>query len=129
MPDTNATDVIWDVLDRRAVENLVSGNPPEQILSTLVGTEPSPEDQAQSLIDLAIKGNIKQLKAETDAFKAWAEWHGLRRMSNALIELERVLDLPQRGQAILQAQALTRFIAQHLAGDIKTLKRAVSAKD
>ncbi len=125
MPDTEANDTTWDLLDRRAVKDLVARDGAERVLGSLMGNQLSPEIQAQTLTDLAIQGNIPALKENTSSFKAWSDDHGLRRLSNILVELERVLGLPARGQAILQAQALTRFIARHLDTDIAAFKRAV----
>jgi len=127
MPDTETNDVTWDLLDRRAVKDLVARDGAERVLGDLMGDQLSPEIQAQTLTDLAIQGNIPKLKKKTSAFKDWSEQRGLRRLSNILIELDRVLGLPARGQAILQAQALTRFIARHLDTDIAAFKRAVSS--
>lgn len=127
MPDTEANDITWDLLDRRAVNDLVARDGADQVLSALMESSLSPETQAQTLNDLAIEGNVPALKKNTTTFKSWSDEHGLRRLSNILIELERVLELPARGQAILQAQALTRFIILHLDTDIAAFKRAVSS--
>lgn len=129
MPDTEANEVTWDLLDRRAVNDLVARDGAERILGALMGSTLSPESQAQTLNDLAIEGNIPALKKKTATFKSWSDEHGLRRLSNILVELERVLELTARGQAILQAQALTRFIILHLDTDIAAFKRAVSSAD
>lgn len=127
MTETEANDVTWDLLDRRTVKDLVARDGAERILGDLMGEQFSPESQAQTLTDLAIQGNIRALKENTAAFKAWSDEHGLRRLSNILVELERVLGLPARGQGILQAQALTRFISLNLDTDIAAFKRAVSS--
>jgi len=127
MPDTDVTPVAWDLLDRRAIKDLVSRDGADNVLGNLAEDSSTPEAQALSLKDLAIAGEIPALKEKTSIFKAWSEEHGLRRLSNILVELERVLELPARGQAILQAQALTRFILLHLQTDITALKRAISA--
>jgi len=127
MPDTDVTPVAWDLLDPRTIKDLVSRDGAGKVLSSLEEMATTPEAQALSLKDLAIAGDIMGLKENTSSFKAWSDEHGLRRLSNILVELERVLDLPARGQAILQAQALTRFILIHLETDIAALKRAVSS--
>lgn len=127
MPDTEANDITWDLLDRRAVNDLVARDGADQVLGALMESSLSPETQAQTLNDLAIEGNVSALKKNTTTFKSWSDEHGLRRLSNILIELERVLELPARGQAILQAQALTRFIILHLDTDIAAFKRAISS--
>jgi len=76
-----------------------------------------------------LKAMFQRKKKNTATFKSWSNEHGFRRLSNILIELERVLELPARGQAILQAQALTRFIILHLDKDIAAFKRAVSSSN
>lgn len=127
MPDTDVTPVAWDLLDRRTIKDLVSRDGADKVLSSLEEMPITPEAQALSLKDLAIAGDIMGLKEKTSTFKTLSDELGLRRLSNILVELERVLDLPARGQAILQAQALTRFILLHLETDIAALKRAVSS--
>ncbi len=129
MPDTEANDIIWDLLDRRAVNDLVARDGADRVLDALMGSALSPEAQAQTLSDLAVEGNVPAQKKNTATFKSWSNEHGFRRLSNILIELERVLELPARGQAILQAQALTRFIILHLDKDIAAFKRAVSSSN
>lgn len=120
-------DFTWDLLDRRAVDDLVAKDGAEHVLGALMSEDPDPESRARQMCALAVAGNILSLTREARAFQAWAERHGLRRQVNALVELDRVLALPERGQAILQAQALTRFIEQNLAADIATFKRAVTS--
>ena len=129
MPDTEANDIIWDLLDRRAVNDLVARDGADRVLGALMGSALSPKAQAQTLSDLAVEGNVPAQKKNTATFKSWSNEHGFRRLSNILIELERVLELPARGQAILQAQALTRFIILHLDKDIAAFKRAVSSSN
>jgi hypothetical protein len=129
MPNTEANDIAWNLLDHCAVNDLVAQDGADRVLGALMGSALSPEAQAQTLSDLAVEGNVPALKKNTVTFKSWSDEHGLRRLSNILIELERVLELPARGQAILQAQALTRFIILHLDTDIAAFKRAVSSSD
>jgi hypothetical protein len=124
---TMTVDTPWDVLDRRAIDDLVAKDGAERVLGALMSDDPDPETRVRTMRELAIAGNIPKLRRETQAFQAWAGQHGLRRLGNALVELDRVLDLPQRGQAVLQAQALTRFIDQHLGEDLAAFKRAVSS--
>ncbi len=119
----NAT---WELLDRRRVQDLVSKHGAARVLSTMMSDPLPPEQRIAAMRELAVAGNILRLRADTSELMAWAEGHGLRRLNNALIELDRVLALPARGQAILQAQALTRFIALNLEQDIMAFRRAVS---
>jgi len=127
MSEDTAKDTTWDVLDRRTVDDLVAKDGADRVLGALMSDDPAPEDRVQLMVELAVAGNIPALRHETQTFQAWAERHGLRRLINALVELDRVLDLSQRGQAVLQAQALTRFIRQNLSHDIAAFKRAVSS--
>jgi len=120
-------DTTWDVLDRRAIDDLVAKDGAERVLGALMSDTPAPEDRVRRMVDLAVAGNIAELRHETQTLQAWAERHGLRRLINAVVELDRVLDLPQRGQAVLQAQALTRFIRQNLSNDLAAFKRVVSS--
>jgi len=120
-------DTTWDVLDRRAIDDLVAKDGAERVLGALMSDTPAPEDRVRRMVDLAVAGNIVELRHETQTLQAWAERHGLRRLINAVVELDRVLDLPQRGQAVLQAQALTRFIRQNLSNDLAAFKRVVSS--
>ena len=116
-----------DILDRRAIDDLVADKGRERVLGGLMSDDPTPEDRARLMAQLAVDGNILQLRNETASFQRWAEAHGFRRLINTLIELDRVLALSERGQAILQAQALTRHIVRTLNDDIQTFKRAVAA--
>ena len=127
MDTETQTEIAWDLLDRRKVADLVNKEGAARVLSTMMSEPPAPEERIAAMKDMAVAGNILQLRAETTIFLDWANSHGLRRLSNALVELDRVLNLPARGQAILQAQALTRFIALHLDQDIKAFQRAVSS--
>ncbi len=120
-------DITWDMLDRRVIDDLVAADGAERVLGALMTDTPEPETRALRMCELAVAGNIQELNRQTQDFQAWAEHHGLRRLVNTLIELDRVLGLPQRGQAILQAQALTRFIAQNLDEDLDAFKRAVTS--
>lgn len=127
MDQDTAKSNTWDLLDRRTIDDLVAAKGAEVVLGAIMNEDPAPESRMRRMRDLAVAGNIVQLRSETQTFQAWAEQHGLRRLINALVELDRVLELPARGQAILQAQALTRFMAQHLAEDIAAFKHAVSS--
>ena len=95
------------------------------LVDSLDISSPSPRDRADNLVKLAIEGRINPLKKETSAFCDWAAEYGARRIENALIELDRVLASPKRGEAILHAQALTRFIARNIDADVMTLKAAI----
>ena len=117
----------WDILDRRAIDDLVGEKGRERVLGGLMSDDPTPEDRARRMAQLAVDGNIPQLRNETASFQRWAEKHGFKRLQNTLVELDRVLSLSERGQAILQAQALTRHIARTLGDDIQAFKRAVAA--
>ncbi|MGJ3258318.1 MAG: hypothetical protein ACFE0S_01835 [Rhodospirillales bacterium] len=117
----------WDILDRRTIDDLRADGAPERILGAMMSDEPTPEDRARRMTELAVAGNVQKLRVETHDFQTWAENHGLRRLVNALVELDRVLALPERGQAILQAQALTRHIQRTLDGDIAAFKRAITS--
>jgi hypothetical protein len=127
MTQDAAKDSPWDLLDRRAIDDLVAKDGAERVLGALANDDPAPDARLLSMRDLAVAGNIMKLREETRTLQSWAERHGMRRLVNALVELDRVLDLPQRGQAILQAQALTRFMVLHVAEDLAAFKRAVSS--
>lgn len=118
----------WEVLDEQAVAAALDRRGAAEIAGALDGDTPTPADRAKTLCDLAVAGNVARLKRETETFRAWAEGLGLRRLTNALVELDRVAGMPERGAAILQAQALTRFIALHVADDVKRLKKALAAR-
>jgi hypothetical protein len=120
-------DATWDLLDRNTVKDLVDREGAARILSTLMSEPPSPDERIHTMCALAVDGNIVRLRQETADFLAWAETNGMRRLNNTLIELNRVLALEARGQAIFQAQALTRFIRLNLDQDIKAFKRAVTS--
>jgi len=64
MPDTEANDIIWDLLDRRAVNDLVARDGADRVLGALMGSALSPEAQAQTLSDLAVEGNVPAQKKE-----------------------------------------------------------------
>lgn len=118
----------WALIDRRAVESLVQRDGADAVIGALSSDAPSPKQRAVELAELAVAGKVVQMREKTTAFKEWAETQGLRRLNNTLIELDRVLGLDTRGQAILQAQALTRFMAQNVDEDIDALRQAVAAK-
>ena len=120
-------DATWDLLYRNTVKDLVDREGAARILSTLMSEPPSPDERIHTMCALAVDGNIVRLRQETADFLAWAETNGMRRLNNTLIELNRVLALEARGQAIFQAQALTRFIRLNLDQDIKAFKRAVTS--
>ena len=118
----------WEVLDDAKVRDLADREG-LAALKRLDADTPAVEDRAQRLADLAVDGKVSALKTQAEAFKDWADDYGLKRLSNALVELDRVLDLSARGQAVLHAQALTRFIRQHAQADVETLKRALQGLD
>ena len=120
-------DATWDLLVRNTVKDLVDREGAARILSTLMSEPPSPDERIHTMCALAVDGNIVRLRQETADFLAWAETNGMRRLNNTLIELNRVLALEARGQAIFQAQALTRFIRLNLDQDNKAFKRAVTS--
>ena len=118
----------WDILDEKRVDDLVASNGAAGAIGALLSESPSPEDRAAGLITLVVAGKIQALKNDATRLRVWAEANGLRRINNALVELDRVLDMHQRGQAILQSQALTRLVHRHCADDIALLKRALSER-
>ncbi len=118
-------DITWETLDQDSVKSLVERKGASMLIDDLDSSSPSPRDRADQLVKLAIDGRINPLKKETSAFCDWAAEHGAQRIENALIELDRVLASPKRGEAILHAQALTRFIARNVDADIITLKAAI----
>ncbi len=115
--------VAWDVLDKRVVDQLIMREGVADVMNTLVNETPSPAARADALVDLAVAGNILKLTEHAGAFRAWSQGYGLKRLTNALIELDRVLSLPARGTAILEAQALTRFIRTHVTQDVGVLRQ------
>ncbi|MEX0693770.1 MAG: hypothetical protein WD075_04930 [Rhodospirillales bacterium] len=121
------SDATWDLLDHSIVKDLVDREGAARILGTMMSEPPSPEERIHTMCTLAVAGNIVTLRQETADFLAWAEINGMRRLVNTLIELNRVLALDARGQAIFQAQALTRFIAQNIDDDLNAFKRAVTS--
>ena len=119
------TDTTWETLDKDTILALVASKGATALVDSLDISSPSPRDRADNLVKLAIEGRINPLKKETSAFCDWAAEYGARRIENALIELDRVLASPKRGEAILHAQALTRFIARNIDADVMTLKAAI----
>lgn len=118
-------DITWETLDQDTVQSLVESQGAIVLIDDLDSSSPSPRDRADQLVKLAIDGRINPLKQETAAFCDWAAKYGTRRIENALIELDRVLASPKRGEALLHAQALTRFIARNVDADVMTLKAAI----
>jgi len=116
----------WDILDQAALKSMIKRNGRASVLQGL-GEAPSAGERAARLRQFAVRGDIAQLRDETRQFHDWAEAHALKRVTNALIELQRCAELKARGQAILQAQALTRFIGGIVDDDVRTLMRAVDA--
>lgn len=119
------TEMTWEILDQDTVQTLVERKGATALIDDLNSASPSPRDRADHLVSLAISGKISSLKKETSEFCDWAAEHGTRRIENTLIELDRVLALPKRGEALLHAQALTRFIVRNIDADIKVLKTAI----
>jgi|GEM_PF-633983 hypothetical protein len=118
----------WDVLDNRTVDQLLLREGAPSVIGTLINETPTPAARADALVDFAIAGNIPKLAEQAGAFRAWTEGYGLKRLTNALIELDRVLSLPTRGIAILEAQALTRFIHTHVTQDVEVLRKHITEK-
>ena len=129
MADDIDIDITWDILDQDTVQALVERKGAVALIDALNSSVPTPRDRAEELVELAIKGRIKPLKENTAQFCDWAGEHGARRIENTLIELDRVLASPKRGEALLHAQALTRFIARTINGDVTALKAAIKAAD
>lgn len=125
MTNNADADITWEILDQGAVQDLVERKGATALVDMLNSASPSVRDRADQLVDLAIKGRIRPLKEETRQFCDWAAEHGTRRIENALIELDRVLASPKRGEALLSAQALTRFIARNVDADVAALKAAI----
>lgn len=123
---SNTAPIAWDVLDTRAVDQLLLREGAAGVMGTLANETPRPTARADALVGLAVAGNIPKLAEQAGAFRAWTEGYGLKRLSNALIELDRVLSLPTRGTAILEAQSLTRFIRTHVTQDIDVLRKRIA---
>ena len=123
---SDTTPVAWQVLDDRAVDQLLLREGVAGVMGTLINETPTPAARADALVALAVAGNIPKLAEQAGAFRAWTEGYGLKRLSNALIELDRVLSLPTRGTAILEAQSLTRFIRTHVTQDVEVLRKRIS---
>ena len=117
---TRASD--WEVLDTRAVDELRSRG---TVTDTLDISSDAALVRAEQLSKLAVAGSLPALETAVDEHRKWASQCGLRRIENALIELERVIAGPKRGQAVFQAQALTRFIRRHVLDDIAALEKAL----
>lgn len=118
---------LWQVIDEKIVDDLVTRKGANEIVAALIADKPSAADRAHELAGLAILGKLALMRDKSDDFHRWAERHGLRRLANTLVELNRVIALPTRGKAILQAQALTRFLEHAAAEDVETLKAMVIA--
>ncbi len=116
----------WEVLDNRIVDQLLLREGAAGVIGTLVNETPTPAARADALVDLAVTGNILKLAEQAGAFRAWTGGYGLKRLTNALIELDRVLSLPTRGTAILEAQSLTRFIRTHVTQDVEVLRKHIT---
>lgn len=119
------TDIAWEILDQDSVQALVDHKGATALVDMLNSTSPSPRDRADQLVKLAINGRMSPLEQETAQFCDWAAEYGARRIENALIELDRVLASSKRGEALLNAQALTRFIARNIDADLLALKAAI----
>ena len=112
----------WEILDRGTVADIRTRGGDT---SSLGVSEDRIKGRVDELSTLATNGNIAALQNVLDGHRQWAAQCGLRRIENALIELDRVIAGPARGQAVLQAQALVRFIVRHLADDVAALEAAV----
>lgn len=124
--DTNA-EISWEVIDQDAVKALVDSKGADTLTDNIDTLSPSPRERADGLVELAINGRVPLLKNEASSFCEWASQFGAIRIENALIELDRVLASDKRGEAIMQAQALTRFVARCIDNDVKALKAAISS--
>lgn len=129
MTENTSAEMTWDILDRDTVRALVERKGSTTLIEALNSATPSPQAKAEELVDLAIAGRIATLKEHTSSLCDWAEEHGARRIENALIELGRVLASEKRGEGLLHAQALTRFISRHIGSDVKALKAAIKGTD
>ncbi len=112
----------WDILDGSAVEDMRARAADPQATDISADAALS---RAEQLSKWAVAGNLPAIQSAVDSHRQWAAQNGLRRIENALIELDRVVSGTRRGQAILQAQALTRFIARHIRDDIAALQKAL----
>lgn len=119
----------WQILDLRTVHDLATRKGAAAVIGALRSERPDGAERARELSALAVAGKLAQMRARTAEFNTWAERHGLRRLGNMLIELGRVLEMPERGQATLQAQALTRLIGHTIDADIKALTEALANAD
>lgn len=127
MNKTTPLQDLWQVIDERIVDDLVTRKGAGEVVSSLIADRPSPADRAHELAALAVLGKLPQMREKSEEFRRWAERFGLRRLSNTLVELNRVIALPSRGKAILQAQALTRFLENAASEDVEALKTLVIA--
>lgn len=118
-------DITWEILDQDSVQALLARKGATALIDELDSSTPTPQNRANILVELAINGRINPLKQETTQLCDWAAQYGVRRIENALIELDRVLASSKRGKALLNAQALTRFIARNIDADILALKTAI----
>ena len=123
---SDTTPVAWEVLDNRTVDQLLLREGAAGVIATLVNETPTPAARADALVDLAVVGNIPKLAEQAGAFRAWTDGYGLKRLTNALIELDRVLSLLTRGTAILEAQSLTRFVRTHVTQDVEVLRKHIT---
>jgi hypothetical protein len=125
MSNDTSTEISWGVLDQDTVTALVDSKGADALAQNIDALSPSPSERADTLVDLAINGRIPKLKIEAGQLAEWAAEFGALRIENALIELDRVLSSEKRGEAIMQAQALTRFIARCIDSDVKALKASI----
>lgn len=128
MSNDTTTEISWDVLDQDTVAALVDSKGAGALTQSIDALSPSPSERADALVELAINGRIPKLRDEAAQLSAWAAEFGALRIENALIELDRVLSSDKRGEAIMQAQALTRFIARCIDNDVKALKASISSQ-
>lgn len=128
MTDPANSEMAWETVDRETVAALVESNGATASLDTFNASASRARELATRLVELSVEGRIPPLQKTSAEFCDWAAENGARRLENALIELDRVLTSPRRGEAILHAQALTRFIARHVDDDIKAVKMAITGK-
>lgn len=116
---------VWQIIDERVVDDLVTRQGSSDVVSSLIGGKPTAAERARELANLAVQGKLNAMRDKAEDFRKWSEKFGLRRIGNTLVELNRVIALPERGKAILHAQALTRFLEHAATEDVDMLKSFV----
>jgi hypothetical protein len=116
---------VWQIIDERIVDDLVTRKGASEVVSSLIGEKPTAAERARELANLAVQGKLNAMRDKAEDFRKWSDKFGLRRIGNTLVELNRVISLPARGKAILHAQALTRFLENAAVEDVDMLKSFV----